>query len=141
MSNGKQQDQVPLAKERTSGTTLLSIVESKGQNIGTPTIESGTILEKDKAAFSKAIPADRLEQVISAGNSKKRKQQAVVTRTNGTLSSKQIKRGMVMNHKSTGKKVVIVKTNVSSTGSGELQHLVMVAGTDKKYIVKESNLE
>ena len=49
-------------------------------------------------------------------------------------------RGNKVWHKPSGKRVTIVEANARVTGSGEIQHKVMMAGSKKKFLVVESKL-
>jgi F0F1-type ATP synthase delta subunit len=108
--------------------TLFEIAESHGKKLGQPQQEPADVIvsDRDKEILSKAIPADKFENVL-------RSVAAQVEQRKITLNK-------VMKHKPTGKAVKVIKLNVGKSRHGSVQHMIKVEGSSVTCKVKEENL-
>ena len=125
----------------TGGSTMFDILEGRAasrSSVGAPfdrSVQEGSpaaavIEEKNKEILAKAVSPDAFERALTRKASQP-----------STSSQVKFKRGMVVRHVPTNKRVTIMATGVDTDYKGEIRHHVCVVGTDKKYKVPESALE
>lgn len=146
MSNETKQvvQQLPGHNFRSGSVTLFEIAESQGKNIGSRgSIPADAVVEdKYKDTLAKAIPVDKIEDVLRKNSEKKVEVPARHIGKSHTVKKVAIHRGLKMLYK--GKlKVVVIHPDADFVG-GNFLHLILVTEGElkgKKFKVPESKLE
>ena len=130
---GEVTPMLPGQNFRPGNVTLFQIAESHGKELGRPqSAGNAEVSQRDKEILAKAIPADKIENVLA-----KRE----ISQPKPVQSKVAFTRGMVVKHKPTGEKVTIMQTDVDTNSRGHIRHEVCIVGTTKKFKVPERNLE